>query len=211
MSFFLAHTSACEKETWKPKEADRSQIQVFGEKMTIHTGSVGEGEHQAEASYVLVDAQNPGDKQLSVTLTGSLLDANDKVLGTLDRQSLHLAPGQLKTFALVDDHQAAHPDATGATIEVSSAVELDYSEQIIITDLHEYKDGDRVVVKAYIKNTIGRIGKVLVFATFYAADGRPMKRPSTLFTLERNAQRGVQFVGPDGSVRATMSTGDIVY
>jgi hypothetical protein len=179
--------------------------------MTLHTGTVGEGEHQSNASYVLVDAHNPGDKRLSVTLSGVFLDAQDQVLGKPERQSLRLEPGGSKTFALVDDQQGAHPTATGATIEVTSAVELDYPEQIIITDFHEYKDGDRVVVKAYVKNTVGRIGKALVFATFYGADGRPMQRPSTLFTLERHAKRGVQFVGPDGSVRATMSIGDIVY
>jgi hypothetical protein len=207
-----ASSAGCEKETWKPKEADRRLILVAGEKMTLHTGKVGEaGEHQSEATYVLVDAKNPSDKELSVTLGGVILDATGAVLGKLERQSLRLGPGDSKTFALVDDAQGAHPTATGATIEVSSAVELDYPEQIVISDLHEYPDGDRIVVKAYVKNTVGRIGRAVVFATFYGEDGRPMQRPSTLFTLERHAQRGVQFVGPAGSVRATMAIGDIVY
>lgn len=208
----LLIASGCEKkQDWKTKESDRSAIVVAGEKMTLHTGTVGSGKHQSEASYVLVDAHNPGATPLSVTLTGVFLDAQNQMVGKLERQSLRIEPGGTTTFALVDDQRGAHPTATGATIEVTSAVELDYPEQILITDLHEYKDGDRVVVKAFVKNTVGRIGKALVFATFYGKDGRPMQRPSTLFTLERHARRGVQFVGPDGSVRATMAIGDVVY
>ena len=201
----------CEKNTWTPKEADRRQIVVFGDKMTLQTGSVGEGKYEKSATYVLVDAENPGDIDLSVTLGGQFLDKDDKVVGQMIRQSLRIPAKGVRTFALVDENRSASSAATGATIEVTSAVQLEYKDQITITDLNEYKDGDRIVVKAYVNNTVERIGKVVVFATFYDAEGRPMKRPSTLFQLERLAKRGVQFVGPSGSVRATLSVGDIVY
>lgn len=202
---------ACEKNTWKPKEADRSQIVVAGSKMTLQTGSVGEGKFKKTSTYVLVDAENPGEIDLSVTLAGQFLDKDGKVVGQMIRQALRIPAKGVRTFALVDENRSASTAATGATIEVTSAVQLDYAEQITITDLHEYNDGDRIVVKGYVKNTVERIGKAVVFATFYDAEGRPMKRPSTLFRLERLAQRGVQFVGPSGSVRATLSVGDIVY
>jgi hypothetical protein len=179
--------------------------------MTLHTGSVGSGEHESVATYVLVDATNPGGQDLSVTLGGSFVDATGRDLGTMERQSLRIPAGGTRTFALVDGEQASHAEATAATIEVTSAVKLDYPEQVTITDLHQYEDGERIVVKAYVQNTVGRIARALVFATFYDSQGRPMQRPSTLFTLERNARRGVQFVGPSGSVRATMSVGDVVY
>lgn len=203
--------AGCEKDTWKPNEADRSQIVVSGKKMTLQTGSVGEGKFKKKATYVLVDAENPSAKDLSVTLGGQFLDKDNQVVGHMVRQSLRIPARGVRTFALVDDKRGANLGATGATIEVTSAVELDYEEQITITDLHEYKDGDRIVVKGYVKNTVERIGKAVVFASFYDAEGRPMKRPSTVFRLERLAKRGVQFVGPSGSVRATLSVGDIVY
>ncbi len=203
--------TACEKDTWKPKEADRKQIVVHGELMTLHTGSVGTGEFEGNATYVLVDASNPGKLDLAVTLGGSFLDAEGNEVGAIHRQSLRIPAGGTRTFALVDEEQSTHEDASGATIEVSSAVQLDYPEQIIITDLNEYEDNGRIVVAGYVKNTVNRIGKALVFATFYNKEGKPMERPSTVFRLERNARRGVQFVGPAGSVRATLSVGDIVY
>lgn len=179
--------------------------------MTLHTDVVGSGEHQSRSTYVLVDASNSSTEDLAVTLGGAFVDEEGTVLGIIRRQSLRIPGGGSRTFALVDEEQAAHPTATGATIEVTSAVKLSYPEQIKITDLHEYKDGDRIIVKGYVQNTVGRIGKALVFATFYDEQDRPMQRPSTLFTLERHARRGVQFVGPSGSVRATLSVGDIVY
>ena len=179
--------------------------------MTVHAGLVGTGKYEKRATYVLVDAANPGDIDLSVTLGGQFLDQDNQVVGQIARQSLRIPAKGTRTFALVDDQREAHASATGATIEVTSAVQLDYEEQITITDLHEYQDGDRIVVKGYVKNTVGRIGKAVVFATFYDAEERPMKRPSTVFRLERHARRGVQFVGPPGSVRATLSVGDIVY
>ena len=203
--------TGCEREGWKPKEADRRQIVVDGTNMTLQTGSVGTGKHETEATYVLVDAKNPSDMDLSVTLGGQFLDKDDKVVGLMIRQSLRIPSKGVRTFALVNEERVANARATGATIEVTSAVQLDYEEQITITDLHEYKDGDRIVVKGYVRNTVGRIGRAVVFATFYDAKGRPMKRPSTVFRLERKAKRGVQFVGPPGSVRATLSVGDIVY
>ncbi len=204
-------STSCEKETWKPKEADRKQIVLHGELMTLHTGTVGSGEFESESTYVLVDASNPGNLELAVTLGGSLLDAEGKELGKLHRQSLRIPAGGTRTFALVDDTQSAHAAASGATIEVTSAVQLDYPEQITITDVNEHEDGGRIVVAGYVQNTVGRIGRALVFATFYNEEGKPMERPSTVFRLERKARRGVQFVGPPGSVRATLSVGDIVY
>jgi len=201
----------CEKDTWKPKEADRKQIVVHGELMTLHTGTVGSGEYESHATYVLVDATNPGKADLAVTLGGSFLDGNGEVVGKIHRQSLRIPAGGTRTFALVDGEQSAHTDASGAEIEVSSAVQLDYPEQIVITDLNEHEDNGRIVVAGYVQNTVERIGKALVFATFYNKEGKPMERPSTLFRLERKARRGVQFVGPPGSVRATLSVGDIVY
>lgn len=211
MVSFVALLGACEKDTWKPKEADRKQIVVHGELMTLHTGTVGSGEFVSEATYVLVDATNPSDRDLAVTLGGHFLDAEGNALGSINRQSLRIPAGGTRTFALVDGERSAHATASGATIEVTSAVELDYPEQMTITDLHEHEDGGRIVVNAYLQNTVERIGKALVFATFYNEEGKPMKRPSTLFRLERKARRGVQFVGPPGSVRATIAVGDIVY
>ncbi len=207
----LLVVGACEKDTWKPKEADRKQIEVHGEKMTLHTGTVGSGEHESQATYVLVDATNPGEIDLAVTLGGAFLDSEGNELGAIHRQSLRIPAGGTRTFALVDNEQGAHPTASGATIEVTSAVQLNYPEQITITDLNVYDDHGRVVVAGYVQNTVERIGKALVFATFYNEEGKPMQRPSTLFRLERSARRGVQFVGPPGSVRATLSVGDIVY
>ncbi len=207
----LVAGTGCEKETWKPKEADRRQIAVAGSKMTLHVGSVGTGKYEKQATYVLVDAENPSEMDLSVTLGGQFLDKDNQVVGEMVRQSLRIPAKGVRTFALVDDKRSGSLNATGATIEVTSAVQIDYEEQITITDLHEYPDGDRIVVKGYVQNTVGRIGKVVVFATFYDDEGRPMKRPSTVFRLERRARRGVQFVGPSGSVRATLSVGDIVY
>jgi hypothetical protein len=201
----------CEKDTWKPKEADRKQIVVHGERMTLHTGTVGSGDYESHATYVLVDATNPGKADLAVTLGGSFLNGNGEVVGKIHRQSLRIPAGGTRTFALVDGEQGAHADASGAEIEVSSAVQLDYPEQIVITDLNEHEDNGRIVVAGYVQNTVERIGKALVFATFYNKEGKPMERPSTLFRLERKARRGVQFVGPPGSVRATLSVGDIVY
>lgn len=203
--------AGCEKETWKPNESDRRQIVVDGAKMTLHTGIVGTGNFEKAATYALVDATNPTMSPLSVTLSGTFLDTNSQVVGTAIRQSLRIPAKATRTFALVNQDRTATPGVTGATIEVTSAVRLDYEELMEITDLHEYKDEDRIVVKAYVNNKVARIGKVVVFATFYDAEGRPIKRPSTLFRLERHARRGVQFVGPSGSVRATMSVGDIVY
>jgi hypothetical protein len=211
----LACTSlaGCERERarWKTEQIDRKLIEIDGEHMTLHTGSVGAGAHQSTATYVLVDATNPTDKDVAVTLGGSLLDAKDAPVGRFERQCLRLPAGGTRTFALVDTDQQARPTATGATIEVTSALVLEYPEQITITDLHQYEDGNRIVVKGYLRNTVDRPGKALAIASFYDRDGRPMKRPSTVFKLGRQAKRGIQFVGPSGSVRATLFVGDIVY
>ena len=89
----LLLATACEKDTWKPKEADRKQIVVHGELMTLHTGTVGTGEHEGHATYVLVDATNPSKLDLAVTLAGSFLDGDGKEVGKIQRQSLRIPAG----------------------------------------------------------------------------------------------------------------------
>ena len=186
-------------------------MEVQGAKMTLHTGEIGIGKYEKQATYVLVDAKNTSSSDMNVSLGGAFLDKKGTKIGTLKPDSLRIPAGQVRTFALVGDTRSTLPEAAQATIEVTSAVRLNYGEQFVISDLHQYPDGNRIVVAAYVQNKVARIGKVLVFATFYDDKGRPMKRPSSVFHLERKARRGVQFVGPQGSVRATMSIGAIVY
>lgn len=179
--------------------------------MTLHTGPVGVGKHAGEATYVLVDATNPGKTDLAVSLSGVFLDGGDQKVGKLELSSLRIPAGGTRTYAMVDDDQGARPNATGATIEVVSAVVLNYAEEVTIADFHQYEDGDRVVVKGYVQSTVSRRGSAIVFATFYDKQGRPMKRPSTTFGLMGGGRRGVQFVGPSGSVRGTLSVGETVF
>lgn len=207
----MLSTAGCEKEVWTSDKEDRKKVEVAGAKMTLHTGEIGVGKFKKQATYVLVDAKNIGEADMNVTLGGAFLDKAGLQIGPLKRDSLRIPAGQIRTFALVGDTRTTLPEAAQATIEVTSAVKLNYPEQFVITDLHTYPDGNRVVVAAYVQNQVARIGKALVFATFYDDKDRPMQRPSTVFHLERKSRRGVQFVGPQGSVRATLSIGSIVY
>lgn len=205
----LALGAGCRKHA-EPEVSHVDDIRIEGEQMTLHTGSVGMGQHQAEATYVLVDASNQGDEDLDVTLAGHLTDGAGQSVGELDRQSLRIPAGESRTFALVDEDKRQHK-AGGARLRVSSASVAEHPESVKIEELHVYPDGDRVVVAAYVENKANVGASALVIASFYDRQDRPMKRPSSLFRLDRHSRRGVQFVGPPGSTRATMFIGQIAY
>lgn len=208
---FLLNSAGCEKATWKPVEADKNQITLAGSLMTIHSGPVGMGAHKGEASYALVDATNASKDAVMVTLAGNLLNKESEPVGAFTHQSLRIPPGGTRTFALVDDQETIRSTATGASIEIASASIVTYPEQMAIREFHQYEDGDRVVVKAYLQSMVPRAGSAVVFATFYDKSGRPMKRPATVLRLQGKTKRGVQFVGPSGSVRGTMAVGEMNF
>lgn len=179
--------------------------------MQLTTGLVGVGKFESEATYALVDAINNADQDLMVTLAGVFRDASGAEVGRATRQSLRIPAGGRRTYALVDADAEVLPGATDVEVSVVGAMALDYSPPVVITEGHVYDDRGRAVVSGYVVNTADREAKAIVVAGFYDADGVPVKRPSTLFTLTGKGKRGVQFVGPEGSRSAYLFVGDVVY
>ena len=60
-------------------------------------------------------------------------------------------------------------------------------------------------------NEAPRGGSIVVIASFYGADGKPMTRPFSVVWVEPEAGQPVQFVGPSGSTRGTLFIGETVY
>jgi hypothetical protein len=204
----------CEKN-YEPDKTFNDQIEVQGERMTLHHGPVGLGEFEKVASYVLVDAKNISDRDLDVTLGGHLTNGKGDTVGMVDKQSLRIPAGEVRTFALVDENQRKHEDAGGARVEVSSALRVKFPQAVKIEEVHVYPDphptGDRVVVAGYAHNTAKVEAAAVVIASFYDREGKPMKRPSSTFRLASGGRRGVQFVGPPGSTRAALYVGQVVH
>ena len=204
----LVLAAGCPRQPDEAPQVDHALIAI-SPKLTVRTDPVGDDGRAA--TFVLVDADNHGAQELLVTLGGDLTDAHGAVVGHLRKDELRIPPGGRRTFALVDDHVAPRPTATGAKVAVTSASLPVGAAPMHVTDGHVYTDQGRAIANAYVVNDSGHAGKAIVIAGFYDADGKPMTRPWTIYELGAGARQTAQFVGPPGSTSAYIFIGETAY
>ena len=213
IALFCVGLSGCEK----PKgleyvEVDRKYLQVHADKQTLRHDDVGVGRFRSRATFVLVDVENRYRADLFVTLGGELVDAKERTVGTLRAESLRIPPASQRVFALIDNKNEERKSAVRANIRITGAHQSKHPVSIQITDGNVYPDADRVVVNAYARNTSKeRFARVVVLGAFYDAQGAPMTRPFIDLQIPPNGKHPVQFVGPNGSRKASVFVGQIAY
>jgi hypothetical protein len=191
------------------RQLDKDLIRVTSD-ARLRTDTVGDGKFADLATFVLVEAENTSKQGAYVTLGGELADASGARISDLRAQSLWIPAGELRTFALVDRERKPRPDATAARIYVRGA-QLGPPPPVTVEALRQLDDGGKAIVQASIKNEAQRGGNIMVIATFYGPDGKPMTRPFTMLWIDKQAALPVQFVGPPGSTRGTIFIGDVAY
>jgi hypothetical protein len=191
------------------RELDHSLIRVTSD-ARLRTDTIGEGRHADLATFVLVEAENTSEEGAYVTLTGELADEAGAVIGQLRPQSLWIPGGELRTFALVDQERKPRPTAKGARIYVRGA-RVNLPPPAHVEDIRQIPDGDKLVLQGMLKSDADRSGNVMVIATFYGDDGRPMTRPFSVLWIPAKGEQPVQFVGPPGSTRGTIFIGDTAF
>lgn len=206
-----AALAGCEREEWDIEEVDYDLVEVADDQMLLTRGSVGVGRFESQASYLLVDARNASDEDLMVTLGGHLVDEQDKEVAELRPQSLRVPAGGVRLFSLIHEENEVSEEAVRAEVEVRGAMKVGYEPPVVVKDGRVDIDQDRAVVAANVVNTADRRTRVVVFAAFYDEEGAPMKQSSTTFRIDAESKRGTQFVGPEGSRRASMFIGKAVY
>jgi hypothetical protein len=176
----------------------------------LRTDTVGGGKFTDLATFVLVEAENTSKQGAYVTLGGELTDEAGKSVGELRAQSLWIPGGELRTFALIDKLRKPRPDAKAAKIYVRGA-KLGKPPPARVDRIRQVDDTDKVIIQGVVTNEAKRGGNVMVIATFYGPDGKPMTRPFSLLWIDKQAEQPVQFVGPIGSKRGTLFIGDVAY
>lgn len=177
----------------------------------LRTDKIGDGEHTDIATFVLVEAENTAKEGAYVTLAGELTDERGATVGTLRAQSLYIPAGETRTFALSDKARKPRPTAKGAKIRVRGARVPPMPPPARVEGIRQLQDGDKTVMQGVLKNEGARGGDIMVIATFYDRDGKPMTRPFSMLWVPPNATQPVQFVGPPGSTRGTIFVGDFAY
>ncbi len=208
LTFALALVASCSSK--KPRDLDHSLIHVTGD-ARLRTDTVGDGKFAELSTFVLVEAENTATEGAYVTLGGELADEADHTVAILRAQSIYVPAGATRTFALVDKERKPRPTAKAARIRVRGARLAAMPPPAHVEGLREVPDGDKTVVQGVVKNDAARGGNIMVIATFYDRENKPMTRPFSLVWVEPNATQAMQFVGPPGSTRATMFVGDVVY
>ena len=146
-----------------------------------------------------------------VTLSAVFVNQAGAEVGRATTQSLRIPAGGVRTFAMVDNEQSLHKDATSARVEVIGAYAPSYPPPVQVTDGNIYRDGNRVVANAMIRNAVERPVYVIVIAGFYDADDKPLTRPFTTMYIPGNGSHPAEFVGPPGSVKGYVFVGDMNY
>ncbi len=194
----------------EPARIEEGAIKI-GTDRVIQTGPLGEPGSDAQATYVLVDADNVTDHDLQVILGGTLQDADGKALGALRRESLRIPSQGRRTFVLVDQGRKVRPEATTAEVVVEHAARPDVRSSARLTDVHLFDDHGRVMVAANLTNDSDQGGSLIVHAGFHDADGRPMQRQFSVQEIGAHVTQVVRFAGPLGSKTGYVFLGDAVY
>lgn len=202
----------CKDPIVEGKAVDPVLLEFQRDHVSISHGKVGIGTHQSDATYVLLDVVNNFNGNVDLTLAGTLLDKKGEKVGQLRKQWLRLpGKGGRRTFALVDDQQQKREAAVFADIAVVKSTEAVYPLGVNIEEGNVFDDRGRVVVTGYVANKNDRNASAVVIASFYDKEGRILERPSTSVRVDRKQRRGIQFVGPDGSVSATLYIGEVLF
>lgn len=205
----------CKKSaSWGGKKLDASAVHVATDRLHLRQVKVGlEPQHQSVATVVMVDVRNDHDKDVDVTLDGKLFDAGNKPIGTLTKQSLRIPKGATRLFALVDSEAKERKAAAGASIEVEGVHEVKSASEIHISGVKVYKDKnvDRVILQAKVDNTGKASVRTLILCAFYDKDNVPLSRPFSELRLKVGESQAVQFIGPEGSVRADIYPGETFW
>ena len=191
------------------RQLDLDKIRVTSD-ARLRTDTIGDGKFTDLSTFVLVEAENTSDQGAYVTLGGELTDPDGKRVGELRAQSLWVPAGELRTFALVDKQRKPRPDAKAAKIYVRGA-KLGKPPPAHVDGIKQVDDADKVLVQGVVKNEAKRGGNIMVIATFFDANQKPMTRPFSLLWVDANGTLPVQFAGPPGSKRGTIFIGDVAY
>src|SRR5690606_21325488 len=132
-----------------------------------------------------VEAENTAKEGAYVTLAGELTDESGKRVGELRVQSLWVPAGELRTCAPGDEQREPRPDAKAAKIYVRGA-KLGAPPPLTVHGFRELDDNGKTIVQATVKNEAHRPGNVMVIATFYDANRKPMTRPFSLLWFDKN-------------------------
>jgi hypothetical protein len=194
----------------REKHLDPGVIRVTTD-AKMRTDTVGDGKFAETATFVLVDAENTAPEGAYVTLSGSLADQSNTVVGTLKPQSLWIPAHESRTYALIDDARQPRTAAVGARVDVRGVLVPAYGPVAQLTEMKQVDDGDKVLVSAKLFNPSERPGRIVVIGSFHDADNRPMTRPFDTIALEPKRFTYLQYVGPRGSKHAQMFVGDEAY
>lgn len=185
-------------------------LELSAERLLV-TGPVAAGSAEATATYVLVDVTNRADRDAFVAVRGELLDAAEISLGPTIRETLRIAAGETRLFALVDGKKRRLDTATGSRLAIEAASFAKGPANVVVSGAQVHIDEGRAVVEGYIENRARNPVRAVVIAAFYDAGGAPVKRAATLFEIDGGMRRSAQFVGPPGSTRAGLFIGDHIY
>lgn len=214
MTLALAAVACKKTKSWGGKKLDSSAVHVATDRLHLRQVTVGlEERYRKVATVVMVDVRNKHDSDINVTLGGKLFDANNKPVGTLTKQSLRIPKGKTRLFALVDSESKQRKSAAGASVEVAGVHEVKSDEEILIDGVKIYKDQhvDRVILQASVKNGGKAVTRTLVLCAFYDKNNVPLSRPFSELRLKIGESKDVQFVGPEGSVRAEIYPGETFW
>lgn len=202
--------AAASCEVPRAESLDPDLISVSS-KVTMRTDTVGEGEHTANASFVLVEAENRGPQAATVSLSGTFRDEHGAELGVLRAESLWMPPGGRRLFALVDRDRQPRPTARGAQIVVSGVRAAARPPIMRIEGESSRDDFGKILVSGTLVNDADRAGRAMVFGAFFDGKDKPMTRPFVVVPIAAKSTLPVHLVGPPGSTRGALYLGDLVY
>jgi len=205
----LALLGACKGS--EPPPVEPGLVHLWDDRVVVRTDTVGHDKWERRATFVLIDAENISDRDLLVTLTGTLTDADGKRVGNLRPESLWVPRGGERMFVMVDDHDGEQPTAVGADVVVRGAVEPRWKSAVRITDGHVFDDHGATQIAASLVNTVDRRGTVIVFAGFHDQAGKPMARQFQTVDMLPGQTQTIRFQGPQGSKNAYLFLGDESY
>lgn len=202
----------CQSQRVVVDRTEAKNLEIVRDSIRIETGPIGHAHFEDKATHVLLEVKNNADYEIVATIGGDLVDDDNRKVGSLILEPLHIPAGKRRLFNPVAKSNAVLPNASGVAPRIVGARKVKFPRQLKLIPGVSHPHDDKYVVSGWIENPTKRHAAVTVLAAFYDQNGRALQRKYVVLkSLIAGGRTPIEIVGPSGAKDGFLYLGESVF